>query len=82
MMWKLMICSDLRLPSFIGTIVEGLQLNIRDMPVRYEVDVTNPQQISAMGFTLESLAAQTCDEFWSSKFVHRNKTLGQLNSFK
>ena len=75
MMWKLMICSDLRLPSFIGTIVEGLQLNIRDMPVRYEVDVTNPQQISAMGFTLESLAAQTCDEFWSSKFVHRDTTL-------
>ena len=37
--------------------------------MRYEDDVTNPQQISAMGFTLESLAAQTCDEFWSPKFT-------------
>jgi hypothetical protein len=33
-----------------------------------------------MGFTLESLAAQTCDEFWSSKFVHRDTTLIQLVS--
>ena len=65
--------------SFIGTIVENLQLNIRDVHMRYEDDVTNPPQISAMGFTLESLAAQTCDEFWSPKFVHRDPTLGQLN---
>ena len=62
--------------------MENLQLNIRDVHVRYEDDVTNPQQISAMGFTLESLAAQTCDEFWSPKFVHRDPALGQLNSFK
>ena len=42
--------------------MENLQLNIRDVHVRYEDDVTNPQQISAMGLTLESLAARTCDE--------------------
>ena len=58
--------------------MENLQLNIRDVQMRYEDDMTNPQQISAMGFTLESLA----DEFWSPKFVHRDPTLGQLNSFK
>ena len=49
---------------------------------RYEDDVINPQQTSAIGFSLESLAAQTCDEFWSPKFVHRDPALGQLNSFK
>ena len=62
--------------------MENLQLNIRDVHVRYEDDVTNPQQISAMGLTLESLAARTCDEFWSPKFVHRDPALGQLDSFK
>ena len=56
--------------------MENLQLNIRN--VRYEDYMTNPQQISAIGFTLESLA----DEFCSPKFVHRDPTLGQLNSFK
>ena len=62
--------------------MENLQLNTRDVHVRYEDDVTNPQQISAMGLTLESLAARTCDEFWSPKFVHRDPELGQLHSFK
>ena len=40
--------------SCIGIIVENLPLNIEDVHVRYEDDLTNPQQISAMGFTLES----------------------------
>jgi hypothetical protein len=43
--------------SLIGTIVEMC------MHVMYEDDVTNPQQISTMGFTLESLVARICDEF-------------------
>ena len=34
-----------------------------------------------MGF-MESLAAQTCDEFWNPKFVHRDPVLGQLDSLK
>ena len=41
--------------------MENLQLNIRDAHVRYRDYVTNPQHISVMGFTLESLAAQACD---------------------
>ena len=67
--------------SFIGTILENLHC-IGNVHVRYEDDVINPQQIYAMEFTLESLSAQTCDEFWSPKFVHRDPTLGQRNSFK
>ena len=62
--------------SFIVNIMENRQLNIRDVHLSYEDDMTNPQQISAMGFTLEFLAAQTCDEFWNPKFVLRDPTLG------
>ena len=46
--------------SNIGTNVENSKLNIIGEHVRYEDDVTNFQQISALGLTLESLSAQTC----------------------
>ena len=54
--------------SFIGTIVENLQLKIKDVHIRYEDDVTVPGSPFAAGFTLESLEAQTCDETWTPRY--------------
>ena len=41
-----------------------------------------PGTVFAAGITLESLAAQTCDETWQARFVTRNPALGQLDAFK
>ena len=49
---------------------------------RYEDDVSVPGTVFAAGLTLESLAAQTCDESWQPRFVTRNPALGQLDAFK
>ena len=49
---------------------------------RYEDDVTVPGTTFAAGITLESLAAQTCDDTWQPRFVSRNPALGQLDAFK
>ncbi len=66
--------------SFIGTIVENLQIEIRDVHVRYEDESALPRPF-ACGFYLESLAAQTCDELWNPRFVHRDPS-SQKMAFK
>ncbi|TRY62990.1 hypothetical protein TCAL_03981 [Tigriopus californicus] len=58
--------------SFIGNIVENLQIQIRDVHIRYEDDISCPERPFACGFHLGSLSAQACDENGVPKFVHRD----------
>lgn len=59
--------------SFIGTIIENLQVQIRDVHIRYEDNISIPMHPVACGFSLESLTAQSCDENWVPKFVFREQ---------
>ncbi len=68
--------------SFIGTIVENLQIEIRDVHIRYEDDISFPARPFSCGFFVESLSAQTCDENWSRKFVHRDHASAAATAFK
>ena len=67
--------------SYIGNIVENLQLNIKDVHLRYEDD-SSGGAMTAIGIMIESLSAQTCDRDWSPRFVYRDPVLGQLDAFK
>ena len=67
--------------SYIGTIVENLQLDIKDVHIRYEDDISG-QGVTATGVMISSLSAVTCDQDWSQKFVYRDPLLGQLDAFK
>lgn len=40
------------------------QLNISDVHIRYEDELTVPGSIFAMGIGIDSLAAQSCDNQW------------------
>ncbi|QQP35706.1 Uncharacterized protein FKW44_023998 [Caligus rogercresseyi] len=66
--------------SFITTILENLQVHIRDVHIRYEDNVTSPIPFSC-GLLLESLSAETCDENWLPKFVSRDAS-NQTHIFK
>ena len=70
--------------SLIGTVVENLQIEINSVHIRYEDDISIPGRPFACGFYLESLAAQTCDDAWSPKFVHRDPAAPsqQIMAFK
>ena len=69
--------------SYIGNIVENLQLNIKDVHLRYEDDSSGSGgEMTAIGMMIESLSAQTCDGDWSPRFVYRDLVLGQLDAFK
>lgn len=72
--------------SLITNIVENLQLNIRDVHIRYEDSVTIPDRHFCCGLTIESLTAQSCDENWVPGFTsnwtnnHATFKIVELNS--
>ncbi|PIK58871.1 putative vacuolar protein sorting-associated protein 13D-like [Apostichopus japonicus] len=45
--------------SVVYNILENLQLNVKDIHIRYEDDVTVPRQSVACGITIDSLSAQS-----------------------
>lgn len=65
--------------SFIGTILENLQVQICDVHIRYE-DTISSGQLFSCGILLESLSAQSCDQNWIPKFIQREP--GNSTSFK
>lgn len=73
--------------SLITNIVENLQLNIKDVHIRYEDTITIPNRHFCCGLTIESLTAQSCDSNWAPGFTAnwaQNQAtfkLVELNSF-
>ena len=62
------------------------QLKIKDVHIRYEDDTTIPGQLFALGVTIESLTAQSCDNKWMPRFVgwdsgNTSFKLIELNTF-
>lgn len=55
--------------SLITNIVENLQLNIKDVHIRYEDSITIPDRHFCCGLTIESLTAQSCDSNWAPGFT-------------
>ncbi|XP_034948002.1 vacuolar protein sorting-associated protein 13D isoform X2 [Chelonus insularis] len=52
--------------SLVTNIIENLQLNIRDVHLRYEDDVTLGDGSGvALGITIKALTAQSCDSTWT-----------------
>ncbi|XP_043510419.1 vacuolar protein sorting-associated protein 13D isoform X1 [Frieseomelitta varia] len=51
--------------SLITNIIENLQLNIKDVHIRYEDSVTLPDDTGVvLGVTIGALTAQSCDASW------------------
>ena len=55
--------------SLITNIVENLQLNIKDVHIRYEDSLTIPDRHFCCGVTIDSLTAQSCDSNWIPGFT-------------
>jgi vacuolar protein sorting-associated protein 13D len=73
--------------SLITNIVENLQLNIKDVHIRYEDQITIPERHFCCGLTIESLTAQSCDSNFVPGFTANWATqqatfkIVELNSF-
>ncbi|XP_044753631.1 vacuolar protein sorting-associated protein 13D [Coccinella septempunctata] len=57
----------------ISDIIENIQLNIEDVHIRYEDNISVVDKFVAFGVTIDSLSAQSCDANWSPRFCHLEK---------
>ncbi|CAH0718678.1 unnamed protein product, partial [Brenthis ino] len=55
--------------GLLANIVENLQLKLNDVHIRYEDALTCAPHAFACGFTVESLAAESCDAAWRRGFT-------------
>ncbi|GBG24825.1 Vacuolar protein sorting-associated protein 13A [Hondaea fermentalgiana] len=53
----------------MNKIVDNIELNVRNVHVRYEDRVTNPKHAFSVGATWESLKMQSTDRHWTPCFV-------------
>ena len=71
--------------SMVTTIVDNLQVTIKNIHIRYEDSIAAPGHPFALGVTLKELSAVSTDENWTPKFIqssskttHKLATLGSL----
>lgn len=51
--------------SIVTKVVENLQLNVRNVHIRFEEAGSSPGRVIAFGVTLEGLTVQSCDSSWN-----------------
>ncbi|KAJ2868813.1 Vacuolar protein sorting-associated protein 13, partial [Coemansia erecta] len=56
--------------QLITKIVDNLQVVIKNIHVRYEDSISNPDHMFAVGATLNELSAVSTDEEWRDTFLH------------
>eukprot|EP00761_Pharyngomonas_kirbyi_P013510 gb/GECH01013539.1/.p1 GENE.gb/GECH01013539.1/~~gb/GECH01013539.1/.p1 ORF type:complete len:3191 (+),score=691.51 gb/GECH01013539.1/:1-9573(+) len=61
--------SDGFISQLTETIINNLQIVIRNVHVRYEDVVTDPENPFVVGFTLEEISARSTDENWAYTFM-------------
>ncbi|KAJ1822144.1 Vacuolar protein sorting-associated protein 13 [Coemansia sp. RSA 2598] len=56
--------------QLVTKIVDNLQIVIKNIHVRYEDNISNPDHMFAIGATLGELSAVSTDEEWRQAFLH------------
>lgn len=59
--------------SLMSNVIENLQLNIKDIHIRYEDECLSQDTSFACGIIIHHLSAQSTDEYWIPKFVMKDK---------
>lgn len=55
--------------KLITNIIKNVQLTVRNIHIRYEDKVTNPNDPFALGITLKNLIVESTDENWKKAIV-------------
>lgn len=55
--------------NMVNKIIDNLQIDIRNIYLRFEDSISNPKMPYAMGVCLEAIQLYTCDNTWSRAFV-------------
>jgi vacuolar protein sorting-associated protein 13A/C len=69
--------------SFITAIVDNVQINVKNIHIRYEDSISDPGHPFALGVTLEGFDAVSTDENWQPTFIQSTSdTSHKLASLK
>jgi vacuolar protein sorting-associated protein 13A/C len=69
--------------SFITAIVDNVQVNVKNIHIRYEDSISDPGHPFAVGFTLEGFDAVSTDSDWQPTFIQSTSdTAHKLASLK
>jgi vacuolar protein sorting-associated protein 13A/C len=69
--------------SFVTAIVDNVQVTVKNIHIRYEDSISNPNHPFSLGITLESFDAVSTDENWHPTFIQSTSdTLHKLASLK
>lgn len=58
--------------SLVTKIVDNLQIEVRNIHIRYEDHVSVPEHPFSAGFTLSGFSAVSTDEHWTPTFIHNS----------
>ncbi|KAG7307792.1 hypothetical protein JYU34_006387 [Plutella xylostella] len=60
--------------KLVTQIIKNVQLNIKDIHIRYEDSITNPKAPFSFGITLHNLSVHTTDENWTKTVIQEAVT--------
>ena len=60
--------------SLMTKIIDNLQINVRNVHIRYEDSTSHPGTTIAVGLTMSGLAAVSTDENWLESFIQQTRT--------
>eukprot|EP00066_Takifugu_rubripes_P024587 XP_011613853.1 PREDICTED: vacuolar protein sorting-associated protein 13A [Takifugu rubripes] len=66
---------DTFVEKLVTQIIKNLQVQISNIHVRYEDNVTNPDSPLSIGVSLKNLSLQTADENWTPSLLDENSRL-------
>lgn len=55
--------------NMVNKIIDNIQIDIRNIYLRFEDSISNPKMPYVMGVCLEAIQLYTCDNTWSRAFV-------------
>jgi len=69
-------------PKLLTRMVDNLQIELSNVHIRYEDDVTDPKNPFAFGITLESISGRSTDKFWNAKWLEDVTIIHKLVSLR
>lgn len=65
--------------KLITNIIKNVQLTVKNIHIRYEDKVTNPQAPFSLGITLSNLIVESTDENWKKAIVEDISKIYKVN---
>ena len=63
-------------------IIDNLQLEVRNVHIRYEDSISNPAKPFSFGITIEELVGKSTNDKWETAWIENSRIIHKVYSFK